>query len=272
MSNLDSINPSRLAREISEIYLSEEFIRSKKKLSHGEQQFIELSTAELETKTGSYFNIKSGANWELTMDAEKLMVDAAGFKFQIMPIGSEASGQANLDLYHSAGISYNLSIEFQQQKSSNSLIMSYWVENGKHTILERFNPYTPNLELLANYSGEYFCEELGVKYWLSIEGGQLIISRTSFDFLPVYLKPLVLLTHSVIPIFLTIAKLTSIEFLPFSKNFHTLIQQRRLKSLSHNLFWKPGNFFEFIEKYQFHQTGIKRGETQNSVLRLKKSS
>jgi CubicO group peptidase (beta-lactamase class C family) len=246
LSNLNSINPSRLARQISEIYLAEKFTRSKEKLSHGERQFIELSTAELKTKTGSYFNVKSGANWELTMDAEKLMVDAAGFKFQIMPIGSEASGQANRDLYHSVGIPYDLSIEFQQQKLPSSLMMSYRVESGKPTLLERFNPYTPNLELLADYSGDYFCEELGVKYRLSIEGSQLVISRASFNLLPDYLKPLVLLTHSLIPIFLTIAKLTSIEFLPFSNFFHALIQQRSLKPLSHNLFWRPGSFFEFI--------------------------
>ncbi len=246
LSNLDSINPSRLARQISEIYLAEEFTRSKEKLSHGERQFIELSTAELETKTGSYFNVKSGAKWELTMDAEKLMVDAAGFKFQIMPIGSEDSGQSNRNLYHSVGIPYDLSIEFQQQTLPSSMIISYRVESGKPTTLERFNPYAPNLELLSDYSGDYFCEELGVKYQLSIEGSQLVISRVSFNLLPVYLKPLVLLTHRLIPIFLTVSKLTSIKFLPFSKFFHTLIQQRSLKPLSHNLFWRPGSFFEFI--------------------------
>jgi CubicO group peptidase (beta-lactamase class C family) len=240
LSNLNSINPSRLARQISEIYLAEEFTRFKEKLSHGERQFIELSTAELETKTGSYFNVQSGANWELTMDA-------AGFKFQIMSIGGEASGQANRDLYHSVGIPYDLSIEFQQQKLPSSLMISYRVESGKPTLLEKFNPYTPNLELLADYSGDYFCEELSVKYRLSIEESQLVISRVSFNLIPDYLKPLVLLTHhSLIPIFLTIAKLTSIEFLPFSNFFHPLIQQRCLKPLSHNLFLRPGSSFEFI--------------------------
>ena len=246
LSNLNSLNPSRLARQISEIYLSEEFTRSKEQLSHGDRQLIELSTAELETKTGSYFNVRSGAAWELIMDAEKLMVDAAGFKFQIMPIGGEVSGQVNRDLYHSVGIPYDLSIQFQQQKSPSSLMMSYWVDGGKSTMLERFNPHTPNLEVLTDYSGDYFCEELGVKYRLSIVGSQLVISHAKFNLLPSHLKLLVSMYHNMSSILLIIAKITSVEFFPFSKFFHTLIQQRCLKPLSRNLFWRHGDFFEFI--------------------------
>ena len=102
----------------------------------------------------------------------KLMVDTAGFDFQIMPISQ--------DCYHSIGFFYDINIRFEQQSLQSPVMMSFWVEGGKVTILEKLSPYTPTLDRLLDYTGEYFCDELDIKYQLSIEDGNLIkIGRAS---------------------------------------------------------------------------------------------
>ena len=180
LSNLSNINLGKLARQISDIYLAESFTEPFECLINEERQFIGLSTAELETKTGLYFNAKSGRSWELAIQDQKLMVDTAGFNFQIMPIGQ--------DYYHSVGFFYDINIKFEQQNLQSPVMISFWVEGGKLTSLEKLSPYTPTLDRLLDYAGEYFCDELEIKYQLSIKDGNLIMNRKSCP--PDLLKPL----------------------------------------------------------------------------------
>ena len=172
LSNLNSVNPSYIAHQISHIYLAQDYTKTKKISLQSDREFTERSTTELESKTGFYRNVKSGAIWELAMQGEKLMVDAAGFSFQLVP--------GEQDRYHSVETFYDFNIKFEQPDSL-AFTMSFWVEDGKPTILERFEPYALNRDCLADYVGEYFCQELGIKYQLSLEDRQLKICRQNLS-------------------------------------------------------------------------------------------
>ena len=69
--------------------------------------------------------------------------------------------------------------QFEQQSSQSPVMMNFWVEGGKITSLEKLSPYTPTLDRLLDYAGEYFCDELDIKYQLSIEDDTLIMNRKS---------------------------------------------------------------------------------------------
>ena len=168
LSNLSSVNTSSIVHQIWGMYLAEDFTETKKSW-HNVPQFTERAIAELETKTGLYLNTKNGAIWELKMQGGKLIVDAAGFSFQVVP--------GKLDRYHSVGTLYDIKIEFEQQNSKSSSTMSFWIGNDKLTDLEKFEPYTLSRDALVDYVGEYFCPELDIKYRLSLEGRQLKIDR-----------------------------------------------------------------------------------------------
>jgi len=72
LSNLSNINPSRLTRQIADLYLSDFMNVLEKDSKKTETEIIEPSERDLETKTGIYFCSKNGSVCELSLKDRKL--------------------------------------------------------------------------------------------------------------------------------------------------------------------------------------------------------
>jgi hypothetical protein len=168
LSNLSTINPARLARQIADVYLAEEFTEPEK-TSPSEQPFAELSTSEMEDKLGFYRGVKSGVIWEFTMQDGRLIAEFGGMSFQIAPI---EPGR-----YRSVGISLDISIELEKPGPQNPIMISVQIEGDQPDVLERVRPVSLGIERFVDYSGDYYCAELDVTHRLGVENGELILSR-----------------------------------------------------------------------------------------------
>lgn len=179
LSNLSSVNPTRLTRQVADIYLAEVFTEPEEKTTPREPPFVELSTAEMADKAGFYRDVKSGLIWELTVQAGQLTAEAFGQSFKLVPAGPAR--------YQSVGGPYDLSIEFERQSSDSPLKMRVRMDGDKPDILEKVKPVSVGSDRLADYAGEYASDELGVHYRLMLENGALILSRKNSP--PESLKP-----------------------------------------------------------------------------------
>lgn len=168
LSNLGSVNLTKLVKQIADILLAEEFTVPEKVLQN-EQRFIELSSSELEAKSGFYRNLKSGAIWKLTIQAGKLMAEVSEMSFQIAP--------TSLSHYKSVGIPFDISIEFDKHSPQSPAIMHVQIEGGKPNVLERTCAVPLDGDRLMNYSGDYYCEELVCNYNILAENGGLTLNR-----------------------------------------------------------------------------------------------
>lgn len=169
LSNLSSIIPTQLVRQISDIYLAEEFTKPEEKTIHTEQQSLELSKSEMEDKTGFYRDIRSGTIWELTAQEGKLMVEVTGESFQIIPTSPNC--------FKSVGFPLVIYIEFEKHGPPGLPMMKVQMEGSKPDCLERVNAIPLESCQLADYAGDYYSDELGTQYRLLLENGALSVSR-----------------------------------------------------------------------------------------------
>jgi CubicO group peptidase (beta-lactamase class C family) len=168
LSNLSTINPARLAKQIADVYLAEEFTEPGD-TSPSEQHVAELSTSEMEDKLGFYRGVKSGDILEFTMQDGKLIAAFSGMSFQMAP--------TNPGRYKSVGAPFDISIEFEKPSPQKPIMVSVQIEGDKPDVLERVRSVSPGIERLMDYSGDYHCAELDANYRLWAENGELILSR-----------------------------------------------------------------------------------------------
>ena len=119
MSNLSSINLTKLVKQVADIFLSEKFTLPEK-VQQNEQRFIELSSSELESKIGFYRNLKNGAIWKLAIRAGKLMAEVSEMSFQIAP--------TSLSHFKSVEIPFDISIEFDNHSPQSPKEMYVQIE------------------------------------------------------------------------------------------------------------------------------------------------
>ena len=81
LANLGSINPSRLARQVADLYLAEAFSEPLPR-----REFIQLPAPDLEDKAGFYCSAENSIIWELTVQDGRLMAEVMGMSFQLAPL------------------------------------------------------------------------------------------------------------------------------------------------------------------------------------------
>lgn len=179
----NSIHIPPSALQIADIYLAEDFI-DEDKTSQDNQQFVELPVSEIENKVGFYRNIKDATIWELTLQEEKLVVEGVDISFQIASLSQNH--------YQSKGIPLSISVEFEEQSLGGTFRMYIRIKDEKPDIFEKLNPVVLSDEQLAEYSGNYYSEELDVNYRFSVGKGHLLITHKNLSN-----ESLKLVTHDV---------------------------------------------------------------------------
>jgi hypothetical protein len=175
LCNLGTINPDRLVSQIADIYLADQM---KESVAHGQPENkqaampvkpIELPESELREKTGLYRNQLTGEVWQLSMQTGKLSTDAIGVPMQLLPL--------NATLFRSE-TPIEVEIEFPRSQAQQPWAMRVRIGGQPPVEFETVAPASPTPTQLAEYTGEYFSEELNVMCTLKIEGDKLYYQRT----------------------------------------------------------------------------------------------
>jgi len=159
LANLSTINPTKLCKQVADLYLSDQFKQEKPK-------FIELPEKELKEKTGTSRDPKTGAICELYLKDGKLMMNLFDVDFQIASLSRTQ--------FRSVDAWFDTGVRFEEQNQEKPLLMHVEVEGEKPVTFEAIQPVSPTSTQLAEYVGDYYSNELQFTYKLVLEDGKLL--------------------------------------------------------------------------------------------------
>jgi hypothetical protein len=164
LANLGTFNPTKLALQVADIYLEDEYTQEVAKQIPRSVTSIDLPLAELQLRTGFYHNPTTGSIWELEIKEEKLMAKLAWMYFQLAPIDSTH--------FQSIDGEFNYDVEFPD--NSTQMIVKVDPGNGiKVYTLEKMISSTT--DTLVDYVGNYYSAELEFNSEIYLEDNQLFI-------------------------------------------------------------------------------------------------
>ncbi|MDH4217429.1 MAG: beta-lactamase family protein [Candidatus Aminicenantes bacterium] len=165
LANLATINPSKLTRQLVDIYLADAF-KEKPKVPTEKPNFVKLSKTQLEEKAGAYYNKKREQIWKISLKEGILIVDASVYDFRIMPTSAT----------HFLAIQspQDWEIEFEKFEDDKPKLMRVTGEEGSLTF-EPIQLEKPTLAELAEFLGEYFSPELQVTYKIELKDRKLFL-------------------------------------------------------------------------------------------------
>jgi CubicO group peptidase (beta-lactamase class C family) len=164
LANLGTFNPTKLALQVADIYLEDEYTQEVAKQIPRSVTSIDLPLAELQLRTGFYHNPTTGSIWELEIKEEKLMAKLAWMYFQLAPIDSTH--------FQSIDGEFDYDIEFP--KNSTKMIVKVDPGNGvKIYTLEKM--IDSGTDILTDYVGTYYSTDLEFNYEIYIEDNKLFV-------------------------------------------------------------------------------------------------
>ncbi len=170
LANLGSINPSRLCRQIADIYLAEKFTEEKAPEEAAESKIPgTLTQDELKNKTGKYTDEEESFVADISLKDDTLIVEARGISFPLIPISQSkfVSKDAPMDI----------TIEFFPA-DGEAIGAKLTVEGNQETQLNKIPSIAPlTAEQLKVYAGSYYNDELPATYKLVIEEGKLLFEH-----------------------------------------------------------------------------------------------
>jgi CubicO group peptidase (beta-lactamase class C family) len=169
LANLSTVNPSRLCRQVADIYLADK-LKEEKVAEKPKEELkpVTLPMEVLEKKVGNYQDEK-GISWvSIRLKDDKLMVEAYGEKLPLTPIS--ASHFITVDA------PYEVSIEFIPGEGKPEKIKAT-IEGEENTFIKAtdVSPLTP--KQLQEYAGDYYNDELPALYKLVVEDGKLFLKH-----------------------------------------------------------------------------------------------
>ncbi len=168
LSNLSSFNPSRIAQQVTDIYLANQFTEKKAKAEAKPAEkvkFIELPKKKLQEKVGAYIDPKTGAFRKLDLRGNTLILEASGERFTLAAV-SETE-------FEVLKAPVEMVIKFENQKKDKPMLMHIHREEGDSETYEFFKLAKPTPEQLKLYTGDYYSDELQVTFRLALKEGKL---------------------------------------------------------------------------------------------------
>ncbi len=180
LCNLGTMDPSSLAMKVAEVYLNDQMNHETRASIAGSAAPITILGAELEKRAGAYRNLKTGSIWLLTYEDGKLMADASGIQFQIVPTATDA--------YRADGAPVSITMTFLPSPAGGRPQLRAVVgEEKEPRLLNPIDLWTPTPAEMTEMVGNYRSDELGTVYGLLLKDGKLIVSHRSIGEEP--LKP-----------------------------------------------------------------------------------
>jgi CubicO group peptidase (beta-lactamase class C family) len=164
LANLSSIDPSKLARKVSDLYLAnllgEEAILAEAQTEHP----VVVAESELVGKAGLYWNAALDMMLEISVETGKLLVERDGER-----IGVEA---LSADLFRSQDAPCDVELHFERQQDWE---LDLIVADEASIRLNRIVPPTLTPGQLVEYTGRYYSEELDITYHVELNDGLLYL-------------------------------------------------------------------------------------------------
>ena len=170
LANLASINPSRLCRQIADIYLADKFTEEKASEKPAEPMTpITLSQEELKNKAGKYTDEEESLVADVSLKEDKLMVEAMGISFALIPVSKSR--------FISKDAPVEIVVEFSpaEGKAERAKLT---IEKEREIELQKIPDIAPlTLEELKEFAGSYYNDELPATYLLELEEGRLLFKH-----------------------------------------------------------------------------------------------
>jgi len=177
LANLSSINPSRLARQVADIYLADAFDAEEEA---AETRFIKLVEGALEDKSGVHWSADSGMVVALCLQDGQLRAEVFGECIRLAPVSATD--------FVSADALFDVTFKFDRQGQGEPWLAHVRVDDGKPEALQAVEVVAPTADQLAAYEGAYDSDELRVTYRFVLQDGELFLRHRNAPRDP--LKPL----------------------------------------------------------------------------------
>ncbi len=184
-SNYGNFNPNQKALQVADIFLEKYFEQSES----GEQDnnndgfrkrtTIQLSKKKLKKFEGNYWNEASSYSRKIYLKADTLRYNRGGNnESPIVPISENEFQMQN--------VTVDLIVKFENQKDRKKMIVT--INDGEPIISEGYEPTQYKKEILEQFAGEYYSEELKTTYTFVAKEDHLLarhIRNSDFTLTPV---------------------------------------------------------------------------------------
>ena len=167
LGNLSTMNPSKLAKRVADIYLAEAFADDRE--VEDEAVLIGLSAEQLARRAGVYYSVATATTRRLEMRDDKLVV-ALGPESELVSLSENNFQVAALP---------QMKLRFELA-ADGTLQMYEIIGSAKPVIYEAVVTINPTMEEQAAYTGIYYSPELDVKYTVMVQEGQLVLQRRKY--------------------------------------------------------------------------------------------
>jgi CubicO group peptidase (beta-lactamase class C family) len=168
LCNFNRVGPNSIARQVADIYLSDQFKPQGGGEGHLEKaKHIEMSEQELKDKTGVYLDAALRRFWTLEVEDGKLAVSATnGMRFRIAPVSATE--------FREFEVPVRIDVRFQNRGEGERPLMHLSIDRQKSYAFEPVKLVAPTPAELAEYAGEYYSDEVQASYKIGVENGRLV--------------------------------------------------------------------------------------------------
>ena len=170
LSNLGSFNPSRVARQIADIYLADKLLPDTVATKPPEPVAVKVNPAIFNSYTGKYL-LDSWSMVTITKEGDKLFGQPDGQgKAEFIPLS-----ETRFAIKDVGG-------ELTFERDESGKIARFKLERpGQSQIANRVDTTPATAAQLEEFSGDYYSTELGTTYTLVVKEGQLIAQHRRHD-------------------------------------------------------------------------------------------
>jgi CubicO group peptidase (beta-lactamase class C family) len=172
-NNGGTANPSRLARQVAEVYLGGHMKPAEAKAEAKTPQAAAAAAPEAAAYTGAYRNPVSGEMVTMSLDAGVLVAEVGGKPYRLSPLGPNRFRLAE----GPGGVASETVFEPNARGGRPRMkVTTTYDEDEVET--ETFEPvarWTPTAAQLAELAGRYASAELDTTWRLAVDGGKLYI-------------------------------------------------------------------------------------------------
>lgn len=170
LANLASINPSRLCRQIADIYLADRYTEAKPTEKVEESMTpITLTEDELKDKVGKYTDEEESIVADISLKNDTLFVEGRSLSYFLIPVSKSR--------FMSKDTPAEIVFEFFPTEGS-ATGARLTVGGGRVIRLVKIADMAPlTREQLEAYAGSYYTDELPATYILAVEEGKLVFKH-----------------------------------------------------------------------------------------------
>jgi hypothetical protein len=170
-SNNADAGPVGLALQVANLFLEDEMSVESDRNAN-EQEFIELTSDDMEPFLGSYWSEKDFISREILLENDTLRYSRGPDNQSLLaPIDSNIFQMLNVDV--------DLKVSFEIDKEPKQMIVT--IDDEEPIVFESFEPRDYTQEELNELSGTYYSEELSTAYELIVKNDTLVAVHPRHD-------------------------------------------------------------------------------------------